>query len=150
MSLILHEVRHTFYKVRRTYLVSYKYRVMIAFIMRLIICPQLLNPRVKLGQRSLYIVTYESEQKQQQKGVTSSSRGKYTRWYWWTHTKFTISRLNCNTITVTEGRRTSTESYLCETICSFVVITLVNSIFLRIIFMKFTFNDMCFVTKLME
>ena len=47
---------------------------MIAFIMRPIICPQLLNYGVKLGKRSLYIVTYESEQRQQQKGVKSSSR----------------------------------------------------------------------------
>ena len=52
---------------------------MIAFIMRPIICPQLLNSGVKLGQGSLYNVIYDFEQKQQQKGVTSSSRGKYTR-----------------------------------------------------------------------
>ena len=72
MRLNLHKVRRTFYGVRRAYLVSYKYRVMIAFIMRPIIFPQLLNYGVKLGKRSLYIVTYKSGLKQQQKGVTSS------------------------------------------------------------------------------
>ena len=74
MSLILHEVRRTFPEVRRTYLISYKTKLIFAFIVRPITCPQLLNSGVKLGQESLYNVTYESELKQQQKGETLGER----------------------------------------------------------------------------
>ena len=59
----------------------------------------------------------------------------------------------CDSIAVTECRRTSLENYLCEIICSFVVITLVHFSTLSnwiMKFMKFMLNDMCFVITIME